>query len=280
VKETSRIRSSAGQRGGLALLLAAATAAALAVGMLVAAPPSPVSGDHEKPQGPEFEVASVKVNKSGSPAVSFDVSPSGRITAINVSLQMMITLAYHVRPNMITGAPGWLDEDHYDFIAKARPKVSEDELRVMMQHLLRDRFKLAVHREDKEFPGYVLVKAKAGAKLSNPDANQHDEEGCTPQVKAGLPGDHHFACYMGMEKLAEALPVLAKGYIDRPVIDQTDLKGFYKFKLDWTGVVQWQAAGGPTVFDAVSDLGLKLESRKITLPGLVLEHVERVPTDN
>jgi uncharacterized protein (TIGR03435 family) len=80
--------------------------------------------------------------------------------------------------------------------------------------------------------------------------------------------------------LAEALPALAPGYFDRPVVDQTGLAGFYKVKLDWTGALQIDALGGRTIFGAVELLGLKLDSRKIAVPSIVIDHVERTPTEN
>jgi uncharacterized protein (TIGR03435 family) len=226
-----------------------------------------------------FEVASVKINKSGAMESDVQLLPGGRVTLRNVPLKLLVGLAYRVRPNMISGAPFWLDADRYDIVAKAYPGASEDELRVMMQTLLEERFKLELHREQKQLAGYAMVVAKTGAKLGTPDAKRPDDSGCNPQA-ASVQGQHHVVCHVQMEELAEALPMLAPGYFDKPVVDKTGLEGFYKLKLDWTGARQIDLLGGRTIFDAVELLGLKLESRKVTLPAIVVDHVERTPTEN
>jgi uncharacterized protein (TIGR03435 family) len=79
-----------------------------------------------------------------------------------------------------------------------------------------------------------------------------------------------------MTELAKRLPSLAPMYVDRPVVDQTGLSGTYDLKLRWTGKNKIESEGGLTVFDAVMKHGLKLEQRKVMLPGLVIDHVERL----
>jgi bla regulator protein BlaR1 len=245
---------------------------------VAAKPQSRPTPPAEKP--PAFEVADVKINKSRSTEVEGQFLPGGQVRVRNMSMKMLITLAYHVRPNMISGGPGWLDSDRYDVVAKASPKSTEDELRVMMQTLLAERFKLKAHSEQRTLPAYALTVAAGGAKLGNPDATRNDDEDCTKVAGTGQPGEHHMVCYMGMEKLAEALPALAPGYFDRPVVDETGLAGFYKIKLDWTGALQIDALGGQTIFGAVELLGLKLDGRKIAVPTIVVDHVERKPSEN
>ncbi|MDQ1410588.1 MAG: hypothetical protein QOJ41_2323, partial [Acidobacteriaceae bacterium] len=110
----------------------------------------------------EYEVASIKPNKSGTNMVRLMFSPDG-FTATNGTLQMLIHAAYGVEDNQISGAPSWLNSDHYDIDAKmdsatadALHKLSEDQGRIerqkMLQALLAERFKLAIHRETKELP--------------------------------------------------------------------------------------------------------------------------------
>jgi uncharacterized protein (TIGR03435 family) len=146
----------------------------------------------------------------------------------------------------------------------------------MLQTLLADRFKLAFHREQKVLAIYGLVIAKHGPNLP-PSANGDGDEGCTG-------GAGRFTCRkITMADLAETLPLMAPRYIDLPVVDLTGLKGAYDFRLTWTPV----AAGTPpvdsavSIFDAVEDqLGLKLETRKHLISIIVIDHVERVPTEN
>jgi hypothetical protein len=126
---------------------------------------------------PQFEVASIKPNKSGDGRVMLGIQPGGRFTATNVTLRMLIRNAYQLQDFQITGGPNWLTEDHYDIIAKAesgdgigdpfRAEQNGQPSRgqLMIRALLADRFKLVVHNENKEMPIYGLILAKPDGKL-------------------------------------------------------------------------------------------------------------------
>src|SRR5580692_7318422 len=96
-----------------------------------------------------FEVADVKANKSGEVRMAVDMQGGGRLTMHNVPMKVMVTMAYHVRPDAITGGPAWIDSDRFDIIAKAAQTTPPDDLRRMLQTLLAERFKLAIHQESK-----------------------------------------------------------------------------------------------------------------------------------
>lgn len=247
-------------------------------------------------QGPSkplsFEVAEVKVNKSGAVEMSANLQ-NGRVTVRNAPLRLLIVAAWHIPDSALEGAPGWLDIDRYDVIAKSAPTTSEDDLRLMVRTLLAERFKLTVHPGQRAMPAYVMTVGKQGPKLQQSEAAKPGEQRCGPAE--GTPGDVHVACHHAtMADLAEALPNMAGGYFrGTPVVDQTDLKGSYDFKLDWTPAGRYNAAtrgdaaaGGDTgivrsVFEAVeAQVGLKLESKKVSVPTVVIDHVERVPTEN
>src|SRR5438477_3131690 len=93
---------------------------------------------------PSFEVADVKVNNSGEMQMAIDLQPGGRLIMRNVPMKVMIMFAYHVRPEAVTKAPGWIESDRYDVVAKATPGTPPDDIRRMVQALLAERFKLVV----------------------------------------------------------------------------------------------------------------------------------------
>jgi uncharacterized protein (TIGR03435 family) len=247
---------------------------------------TPASG--QSPSAPlSFEVADVKVNKSGDLQISADLK-NGRVAVHNAPMKLLITAAYHIPPNALEGGPGWLETDRFDVVAKAAATTSEADLRLMLRTLLADRFKLAIHQDQKSMPAWVLTVGKAGPKLQQSDAAKPGDQRCAPGQ--GTPGDQHIVCqHMTMGDLVDNLPAIAPGYVrDTPVVDQTGLKGSYEFKLDWTPAGRLNAAAGSpdgtaaiSLFDALeAQLGLKLENRKIPLPIVVIDHIDRVPSEN
>ncbi len=127
----------------------------------------------------EFEVASVKPNTSMDGGMSINRSPGGVFTATNVTLKMLVTFAYDIRPHQLSGGAGWMDSDRWDIVARpsaedaaAEPTTYSfnsgalDRLHQRVQALLADRFKLVVHTETKEMPILALVVAKGGPHLA------------------------------------------------------------------------------------------------------------------
>ena len=228
---------------------------------------------------PEFEVADVRVNNSGQIGIQGTILRGGQLSVRNVPMKELIAQAY--KAGDVTGGPGWLDSDRFDIIAKAPPNTPEDRLRLMLQTLLTERFKLAIHREQKTMTIYALVAAKRGFKLQA--AAGSGQPKCVPGQ--GVEGLNHTVCTnFTMTDLAAWLPTrIAPSFIDRPVVDLTGLKGTYDFRLDWVPrpLAASDVADGATVFDALDkQLGLKLEERKQPMPVIVIDHIERVPTEN
>ena len=203
---------------------------------------------------PSFEVASVKANHSGDHMVSLMNSPSGRFSAKNVSVKMLIRLAYKVQDFQIAGGPGWIDSERYDIEAKpessgpdSSPAPSTDDRReaameaqrLRIQALLADRFGMTVHHDTKELPVYALVVAKGGAKLHvaavTPDGA---EPPASPNPKG--PMFKGRGMRMGRGELSgqsAPLSLLAEtlsNQIGRTVVDRTGLTGLYDFTLKWT----------------------------------------------
>ncbi|HTS64161.1 MAG TPA: TIGR03435 family protein [Candidatus Acidoferrales bacterium] len=234
--------------------------------------------------GQTFEVASIKVSElfrrggEGSRRMDIQAVP-GSVTMRNVGVPQAIVWAYKVSPFQITNIQGLDFPDRYDILAKSSRPAKTDEMRVMMQALLAERFKLAVHRETKEMSAYALVEAKGGHKLT--PASAEDGPGVSPmQGKLALGGK---AATLDQLALFLADPLHA------PVIDTTGLKGRYDFSFDLSGYVpQGPRQPGEPEPDPVSilqnalqkQLGLKLEARKMPVEMLVIDHVEKAPVEN
>src|ERR1700722_15773901 len=111
---------------------------------------------------PQFEVASIKPNKSGDMRVMINTPGGGRFTANNIPLQGLLTFAYHVKDFQLSGAPPWLTSERYDIEAKADGNPRGDAILPFLQALLEERLQFKFHRETKEMQVYALVVAKAG----------------------------------------------------------------------------------------------------------------------
>ncbi len=254
-----------------------------------------------------YEVASIKPDKSGNGMVRISNTPEG-FSANNVSVQMLIRVAYGVEENQIQGLNS-LASENYDVEAKMEKSVADnlqkldqdqrtEVRRHMLQALLADRFKLTIHRDTKELPIYALVVAKNGPKLQEAKPGDTYPNGFRGPGGRGGRG----MMMMGQGELTgQALHVadLARQLsqqLGRTVVDKTGLTGVYDFTLKWTPDNQMAMPGGdggrgsdsgasadssgPSIFTAVQEqLGLKLESQKGPVELLVIDHVEK-PSEN
>ena len=217
--------------------------------------------------------------------MAVDFQPGGKFSATNVPPRILIALAYHVLPEALTGGPAWLASERFDVVAKAEQTTPSDEIRTMLQTLLTERFKLEMHSEKKILPAYALLPGKAGPKLNPSDAALLTDQRCRPAEPVA--GQKHVICeHMTLSAFADALQELAPRDIDAPVVDQTGTRGTYTFDLAWTPALrgaapQSDAPPGPSLFEALeSQLGLRLEARKLPRPVMVIDRVERVPVEN
>jgi uncharacterized protein (TIGR03435 family) len=123
---------------------------------------------------PEFEVASIKPNKSSSGMVQMGMTP-GRFMATNVTLRMLLRQGYRLQDFQIVGGPSWFDSDRFDVVAKTDGSPADvlfgdqsgapTRTQLMIRALLADRFKLVVHDESRELPIYALLPARADGRL-------------------------------------------------------------------------------------------------------------------
>jgi uncharacterized protein (TIGR03435 family) len=217
-----------------------------------------------------FEVASVKLIPPGESGLTF-VSPSGSsaFTARNVTLQILISLAYGVDSDLVTGGLSWLESQQYDVNAKweGDARLSYEQLRAPLQKLLAERFQLAVHKQTKEGSGYALIVAKGGPKL-------RETKGSSP---------HAYILKNGIDMMNESMDMLA-GALRRPahanVVNETGIKGSYDVKLNYAPEDE-PNSNLPTLFTALREqLGLQLVSRKSPMEMVVVDRVEKVPAEN
>jgi uncharacterized protein (TIGR03435 family) len=223
-----------------------------------------------------FDVASIRPNPDRSDP-SFAVNPGGLIYA-RVSLSDCIEAAYGVKPYQISG-PEWLRRENFDITAKAEGNHSRDELMRMLQTLLADRFKLALHHEQKEQPVYALVPGRNGPKLRPAEGEGQFSMG----PAAGGIGFQKTSMSDFAGRFLSVIPM-----IGRPVLDKTGLPGLYDFTLQLNptangdaGAIKRAAAeeGFSLFVYALDQLGLRLESEKAAIDFLVVDHVER-PSEN
>jgi uncharacterized protein (TIGR03435 family) len=235
-------------------------------------------------RAPVFEVASVRVSqlaKSGGEGATregLELSP-GSLRMHNISLRSAIRWAYGVMDFQISG-PGWLAAERYDIVAKAPDSKGADRMRPMLQALLAERFRMAVHRETKDLPLYALLVGKKGPKMEPAKAGG-------PAAMRPNGGALEFR-NTSMPELAERLTT-RPFRMDRPVIDQTGLPGAFDFTLKLAGggaelkstLEQAELQQDTSLFrGALQDLGLRLEARKGPVEIVVVDRSEKVPLEN
>jgi uncharacterized protein (TIGR03435 family) len=232
---------------------------------------------------PEFEVASVKRNLSGSRP--WLVPPvGGRFTATNVTLKLLIGLGW--RQQKVSGGASWIGTDGYDVSAIAtEPGVSADEFALMMQNLLKERFALRVHTETHEARVYVLLPAKSGLRLpdAKPEPCHYGWKAPDADPQAGCGGMNVTPESITNEKVSmQWLASVLGGVLGAPVLDRTGFTGSFKVRLEFAPLAPGHDTEStkPSIFAALDEqLGLRLESEKGAEQVLVIDHVER-PSQN
>jgi uncharacterized protein (TIGR03435 family) len=222
-----------------------------------------------------FEVASVKVNNSDSGRSSYPNLTKGKLTAQHTSMRSILQVAWGLRSLQING-PAWIDSDYFDLAGTAPQGVPDTAIQPLLQALLKDRFHLAAHIESREMPVYNLVLLKDGPKCTQvkPDTV------FPPAPKRPAGADSAIMGPMTMDGLA--LRLSATSAAGRPVINKTGLDGRYFCVAFFSNLSTDSSAEGPgDIFAALQQqLGLKLEPAKAPLDVLVVDHIERTPTEN
>ncbi len=263
---------------------------------------------------PQFDVSVIKPSK---PDAQFNGRvDGGQVNVTATTLKFLINFAWDLNPNdkeELVGAPGWLDSDHFDIMAKKlgdasgsaaqnAPQMDENDLKQMLRGLLRDRFKMQAHMEDRTVTAYNLVAVSPKLKKADPSSRTRCIEGPGPDGKdprIAFPVlNRLLTCQnMTMAQIGVKLQDLASGYIYNPILDTTGIPGSYDFTLSFSsadlagGVGGGPAGGGATgasdpngalsLFDALTkEMGLKLEKVRRPAPALVIDHIEEKPTEN
>ena len=220
---------------------------------------------------PQFDVSTVRPS-SADPASSSGITTGhGRIHGENVTLKRCIMGAYGVGQHQIVGGPDWMDSEHFDIQAKVDQPIDDDVLMVMLQGLLADRFKLALHRETRTASAYVLEVDKKGSKLEKAEGGDSDtttSTGKTGRITMSIKNTD-------MDAFSK---ILAR--MDLPVVNNTQLKGLFNFTLHWTPDTatpsKHEAADDVSIFTALREqLGLRLRSAKAPVEVLVIDHLEK-----
>jgi uncharacterized protein (TIGR03435 family) len=199
----------------------------------------------------------------------------------------LIATAYGVDAANVQGGPTWIERDRYDIRAKVPPKTSQDDVKLMLRALLADRFHLVVKTGTAPMPTYILSAGPGKPKMT--ESAGTGEGSCIPlppppKPAPGAPFYITVNCKnLTMAALADTLHTFAGGYLDQPVIDETNLAGAWDFTIKWTGRGDFekQGADGISIFAAVEkQLGLKLELKTAPRPVFQVASVDETPTPN
>ena len=246
-------------------------------------------------QAPAFEVVSIKPS-APQPMGQMRVGmggDDGRVTFSNVSLKDMVVRAFDVKNFQVAGPPV-IESERFDVNAKIPDGVKRDQVPAMLRAMLAERFKLETHRETRELPVYEMLVAKGG-----PNLEKSEVENRTQVAMEGTES--------GMKMNVSNAPVanfcdMLSRMVSRPVLDKTGLQGSYNFVLNLApedmpgrggGMIRMgPGAGGPesgpapeagptgSMTTSLQKLGLKLESKKAPIDMIVVDKIEKVPTEN
>jgi uncharacterized protein (TIGR03435 family) len=304
---------------------------------------------------PSFEVATIK--PAAPPATSMGpgggmriavrmgarggpgTADPGQIMYTGMSMKSLLVAAYGVKTYQVSG-PSWMDTERFDIVAKVPPGASKDDVKLMLQNLLAERFKLTLHREKKDLPMYALVVAKNGPKMKesppdDPDAKEptslkdpgaddaHQQraaenavramgrDGGMPQLPPGAGRGMSMMMMNGRARMTSPKQTMAQfaewlvGQLDRPVVDRTGLTKKYDLVLEYApesvggrgpmgmplpppppggeggAPAESDAQAAPSLFSALQEqLGLRLEQKKGPVDLLVVDRLEKTPTEN
>jgi uncharacterized protein (TIGR03435 family) len=266
----------------------------------------------QAPARPTFDVASVKVNKSGQARTDGALAGT-RFSMINETLARLIGEAYAapqtLTRNRIIGGPDWLDGERFDVQGVALEPLTRERARLMLQTMLADRFQLKVHTEVRQLPVFNMLMVRDDGRLGPKLRRSETDCGARPATNlppASAPNDVQLCTIrFGFGSLAATgvtmadLATMALSRVaGRPTIDHTGLTGMYDWTLVWTpdnlppragGTLPGQPLlvngiavdpDGPPLSTAIQEqLGLKLQSSTGPVDVLVIDRVERPAPD-
>jgi uncharacterized protein (TIGR03435 family) len=272
--------------------------------------PTPNAADISKflppPPALEFDVAVIKPTNPDFKGTRIQIQ-GDRINIQGATLSILLQQFYDVTPDLMQGAPKFMDEDRWDITGKlistdpGQPAQGDPETRTkLILKLLEERFKMKMHFEDRVVPAYTLSSVKPKMAKADPATRTGCYEGPgpdgkDPRVANPLLSRLLYCRNMTMAQFADLLPQQVNGYVHSAVLDKTGLTDAYDFTLSFSGIGilqdslkgAGQPGGGTDPNGAISfpeavskQLGLKLELEKRPAPVLVIDHVEQKPTEN
>lgn len=233
-----------------------------------------------------FDAASVKTVPSGGrggPITGGPGTPDPGRFSQQSTLRVLIAVAYGVQSDQVTG-PDWINSSLYSVEARVPEGATREQFNQMYQKLLSERFRLEIHRETKQVEGYDLVVAKSGFKLKELPSDSNAP--VRPRSGGSFGPDGAVLTYervpfsfftrdlnMRIAQAHGAGPTIVR------VTDKTGITGLYSFTLRYTH--PGDDASGDDLFAAIeSQLGLKLVPAKATVEMIVIDHAEKIPTEN
>ncbi len=243
----------------------------------------------QNPSVEPFEVASVKLNLSAPGPGSIHLDQA-QFSSINVPLRPVLGRAYMAKPYQIVG-PAWLDTERYDIVATLPKGTSKEQVPAMLQVLLEQRFQMTLHRENRQDPIYALLISRKGPKLK-----AYDDVDGSFATRTSFSSNGHLEA-----KTLASLAGLLSAFMDHPVVDLTGIQGTFDIKLDVSpqDLVGFQKLSSPksedsltgsgsrvgnepsvSVFAALAELGLRLETRRAPIEHIIIDKIEKVPTEN
>ena len=207
-------------------------------------------------------------------------SPGGRFEARATSVKFLLEWAYGLLPSQHSGGPAWMENERYDIVAKAAGNASDDEMKLMTQTLLAERFKLKFHRETKEVPVLILAAGKTAPKLFPPK----EEEKHSLKIMPRMGDDRKILSYQVIAtrfSFAQLNQTFAR-LLDRVIVNQTGLEGDFDFTLELAlDENQPNPLAPELLISAMRDqLGLTLKTQKGPVDFLAIDSVERVMAGN
>jgi uncharacterized protein (TIGR03435 family) len=245
-------------------------------------PPKAMAAD----ANPSFEVATIKPNNSGATQMQALIIRGRNFIARASSVKDLLSFAYNVQSKQILNGPAWMDSDRFDInaVPDAEGVPNSEQIRVMIQKLLADRFALKFHHEQREMEAYVLEVGKGGAKMP-----VNESKGQLPGL-GFRPGPTGITLMAGNATMSDLTGFLQVLVLDRPVVDRTGLTARYDLKCTFTPddsqfnghppklPEQTDTAAvtpAPGLYQAVQDeLGLKLTAEKTNVDVIVIDHLD------
>jgi uncharacterized protein (TIGR03435 family) len=235
---------------------------------------------------PKFDIASIKISRLTGEGRNREriIANPGSLTMNNVTLSAALQWAYRMKGYQVSG-PVWLTDDRFDISAKAAGPADDDQLHLMLQNLLTERFKITAHRGQKDLPVYALIVSKKGAKLA-----KGNPEGISSLQGKGFSLTAQDTSMSELAELMTQVSTSRKALNLPPVIDKTGLAGRYTFTVDASGFLQsLGATNGPLDPNAIitgvqeiliEQLGLTVEMRKTLTDFLVIDRAEKLPVSD